>query len=76
MLLVYYNSLEINKLENELKNISKVSLIELVLSVVFFMWFLFTGSEVMGILSLFLVTWAQIDQLQFKMKNKGGKNGD
>ncbi|MBA57032.1 MAG: hypothetical protein CMK89_21495 [Pseudomonadales bacterium] len=58
-----------------MKNISKVSLIELVLGVAFFMWFLFTGSEVMGILSLFLVTWAQIDQLQFKMKNKGDESG-
>lgn len=76
MLLVYYNSLEINKWENKLKNISKVSLIELVLGATFFVWFLLTGSEVMGILSLFLVTWAQIDQLQFKMNNKDGENGN
>lgn len=59
-----------------MKNISKVSLIELVLSVIFFVCYLFTGSEVMGLLALFLVTWAQIDQMQFKMNNKEGKNGD
>ena len=59
-----------------MKNISKVSLIELVLGAAFFIWFLFTGSEVVGVLSLFLVTWAQIDQLQFKVDNKGGENGN
>lgn len=59
-----------------MKNISKVSLIELGLSVVFFVWYLFTGSEVMGLLALFLVTWAQIDQMQFKMDNKGSENGN
>lgn len=73
---MYYIRLEINKWEIELKKISKVSLIELGLSVVFFVWYLFTGSEVMGLLALFLVTWAQIDQMQFKMNNKEGKNGD
>lgn len=59
-----------------MKSISKVSVVELVLSVVFFVWYLFTGSEVMGLLALFLVTWAQIDQMQFKTNNKGGENGN
>lgn len=53
-----------------MKGISKASLFQFVLAIVFFAWYLITGSEVMGILSLFLVTWAQIDQLQFKLKDK------
>ena len=59
-----------------MKNISKVSLVELVLSVTFFVWYLFTGSETMGLLSLLLITWAQVDQMQFKMNSKDSENGN
>jgi len=58
------------------KGISKASLFQFVLAIVFFAWYLITGSEVMGILSLFLVTWAQIDQLQFKVSSKDYENGN
>jgi len=69
--LVYYIRGWINKLEiTQVKGISKASLFQFVLALAFFTWYLITGSEVMGILSLFLVTWAQIDQLQFKLKDK------
>ena len=59
-----------------MKGISKSSLFQFVLALAFFTWYLITGSEVMGLLALFLVTWAQIDQLQFKMNDKEDENGN